>query len=492
MAQLPTVAGPIPVTPTSHPFLGAGEAMEKVGYVEEEYFLSGRANVYGWVGATRAIKVVAGPGKYVTRILVRRPKDPGRFSGNIELTILNASLGVDLGGPTDFGRMVKQGDVWIGITTKALTAASLKKFDPVRYAPLDWSNPAPPAKRCAKPSTINSYMLPPDLDVSKLPPDSSPATEDGLVWDMIGQLGLLLKSDQRQQILPGFKGKVWVYVDGVSQSGAYMHTWTAAGFHDRYRAADGHPVFDGYLEIVGPSGIRINQCAADVLPRDPRNKFLPPPAAPYISLSSEAEIWMSQYTRQPDSVTPKGGIVVYEVAGGSHGGGEVPGLPRDSLTMASQKDLAKAGLDMSSMMAAMGSAKFTPNDFVWQPIARGAYHNLQLWVRKGVVPPHAPGIEVDAAGQVKRDQNGNALGGLRAPNLVAPVATHVGSTGTGTLVGPKTPFPAEKLKALYPDHATYVAKVSAAADAALAGRWISAEDAAAYKKAAEAAPIPPQ
>ena len=58
--------------------------------------------------------------------------------------MLNASLNVDLGGPSDFARMAKQGDVWIGITTKAVTANALKKFDAVRYAAIDWSNPAPP------------------------------------------------------------------------------------------------------------------------------------------------------------------------------------------------------------------------------------------------------------------------------------------------------------------------------------------------------------
>ena len=95
---------------------------------------------------------MAGPGRYVTRILVRRPRDPGRFSGNVEVNILNASASVDGGAPVDFRRMVRQGDVWIGVTTKAVTANALKRFDPVRYAPLDWSNPAPAATRCVRAS----------------------------------------------------------------------------------------------------------------------------------------------------------------------------------------------------------------------------------------------------------------------------------------------------------------------------------------------------
>ncbi len=487
MAQLPQVMGPIPVTPTSHPFLDAKAAMEAAGYVEEEYFLSGRANVYDFAGATRDLKVVAGPGHYVTRILVRRPRDPARFSGNVEVNILNASGAVDAGGPIDVQRMVQQGDVWIGLTTKALTAAALKRFDPQRYAPIDWSNPAPPAQRCARPRTIPTIMYGDDAAALANASDASPATEDGLVWDMIGQLGLLLKSEQRQKILPGFS-KPWVYMDGGSQSGEYMRTWMV-GFHDRYRTADGKPVYDGYLEIVGPAQIHINQCAADILFTDPREKLLHPDV-PYIALYSEGETWTGRYTRQPDMVTAKGGIVTYQVAGGSHGGREIPGVASRAIGRPSPEDMAKASTPRASGKMPEG---LTPNDYPWAPITRGAYHNLQLWVRQGVTPPKGAVLELDNAGEIKRDQYGNAVGGVRLPYIDAPTAAHRGALaggGFGAVMGSKTAFTSEQLKVLYPDHATYVARFSAATDKALAGRWISPEDAAAMKKAAQAAPVP--
>ena len=87
---LPTVSAAVPVTATSRPFLGAAATMAKAGYIEEEFFLSGSANTYDWAGKGRNVKVVAGPGKYVTRILVRRPSDPKRFGGNVEVTVLNS------------------------------------------------------------------------------------------------------------------------------------------------------------------------------------------------------------------------------------------------------------------------------------------------------------------------------------------------------------------------------------------------------------------
>ena len=89
--------------------------------------------------------------------------------------------------------MVLRGDAWIGITTKPVTIASLKRFDPERYAPLDWSSPVPEEARCEFPTILPAAML-----VGAFTAISRPETEDGLVWDMIGQLGVLLKSDERE------------------------------------------------------------------------------------------------------------------------------------------------------------------------------------------------------------------------------------------------------------------------------------------------------
>ena len=497
--SLPQVSGPIPVTADSHPFLGAQKALAAFDYVEDEYFITGKANVYDWAGKGHKVKVVAGPGKYVTRILVIRPRDAKRFGGNVEVSVLNASLNMDFGWPTDLAQMVKQGDVWVGITTKAVTANALKKFDPARYAPLDWSNPAPVAKRCAQPTMIPTYMAGDKAAqeaMAKAGAQSSwPEYEDGLVWDMLGQLGRLLKSDHRASILPGFT-KPWVYMTGVSQSAIYIRTWVA-GFHDLYRTRDGKPVYDGYLPIVGPAMIRTSQCAADIALDDPIQK-LTPPDVPFISISSEGEMWQARFTHQPDAFTRTGGIVTYEVTGGSHQAGDIPGRAPDPVTMSAMQDMMKSGMKMSGAgmgeMAKLMPAGAQPNDFVWQPLARGAFHNLQLWVRKGIRPPQAPGIAVGPDHEIRRDQAGNAIGGVRMPYIEVPTATHRGYLtvgGFGGVMGAKTPFSADTLKALYPDHAAYTAKFSASADRLVASRWISQADADAMKKAADKAAIPP-
>ena len=65
------VVGPLPADAGSHPFGGAGwelqpEDLRAHGYVEEEYLVSGTANVYDWNAANQAI-VRTGGVPYTTR-----------------------------------------------------------------------------------------------------------------------------------------------------------------------------------------------------------------------------------------------------------------------------------------------------------------------------------------------------------------------------------------------------------------------------------------
>src|SRR5438876_996757 len=86
-APVPKVTGPIPVTADSYPFLAANKStpafdLSKVGYVEEEYIVTGNANVYDWA-ADGSLTVKTPNAPYGTRILVRRPANPARFSGTV-------------------------------------------------------------------------------------------------------------------------------------------------------------------------------------------------------------------------------------------------------------------------------------------------------------------------------------------------------------------------------------------------------------------------
>ena len=133
---VPTVTGPLPVSEASHPFGGAAyqwvpEDLSKDGYVEEEYFVSGLANVYNWPAAGPAV-VRTPNAPYTTRILVRRPQSPARSSGNAIVEMLNPSNKMDLniGWAIMREHMMRKGDTWIGITIRPIAVDALKRFDP--------------------------------------------------------------------------------------------------------------------------------------------------------------------------------------------------------------------------------------------------------------------------------------------------------------------------------------------------------------------------
>jgi hypothetical protein len=100
-----SVSGPVPVTATSIPFLAAQRNLTpidlgKSGYTEEEFIISGNANVYDW-GSDGSVTVKTANAPYATRILVRRPDNGARFSGNVIVEILHSGrrfrLADDLG-----------------------------------------------------------------------------------------------------------------------------------------------------------------------------------------------------------------------------------------------------------------------------------------------------------------------------------------------------------------------------------------------------------
>ena len=144
---IPRVVGPLPVTADSHPFGGAAWEMQPEdlaahGYVEEEYLVSGTANVYDWNADGKAVVRTANA-PYTTRMLVRRPIDRRRESGTVVVEPLNPSNRFDLniGWGLAHDQFMRDGDVWIGFTSKPIDVQALKTFDPRRYGALSWANP---------------------------------------------------------------------------------------------------------------------------------------------------------------------------------------------------------------------------------------------------------------------------------------------------------------------------------------------------------------
>ena len=193
--------------------------LAKRGYLEEEYFIEGTARTLEWPAAGRLEEVARGP--YVTRILIRRPKNPRKFSGTVVVEPLNPSIRYDL--PLIWGssheHFLRHGDVWVGVTVKPVAIAALKEFDRKRYARLGFPNPLPPDRTCGQ------ERLP--MPRGGLPPESSPATENGLMWDALSQVGALLKSHNAANPLKGLAVDR-LYMTGDSQSGGFVLDYAEA------------------------------------------------------------------------------------------------------------------------------------------------------------------------------------------------------------------------------------------------------------------------
>jgi hypothetical protein len=469
---LPKIGAPLPVSATSHPFSAANHQkrpfdLAAQGYVEREYLVSGQARVFDWPDA--AGLEVLGQGPYVTRILVRRPKDARRFNGTVIVEPLNPSEDVDLPimWAESYRQLIRDGYAWVGVTIKPNTIKALKRFDPERYAAVSMANPRG-GQACAA-SGINAWSQP-----------TTPADETGLAWDMLSQIGALLKSRSPANPMPWSVERL--YMTGQSQTAGYARTYATA-FAGRERAATGGRLYDGYLYSGSPPWqVPLNQCRKDLEPGDPR-RLTSAAGAPVIELFTQGDMATNVETRRPDADTPTDRFRRYEVAGAPHVD------PWEGRSFASDADMARAGArDNSAVELTCQPAGVEPTDFPNRYVFDAAWRSLDRWVRLGVPAPHAQRLEVKAEVRPFRpeasfdtDADGNAKGGVRTPAVDVPTARWIGSK-TGPFVclfqGYKYPFGRDRLTALYPTHAAYVAKVRADTSRLVALRWLTPEDAA--------------
>jgi hypothetical protein len=154
----------------STPFIAWFMDLSLDGYLEEEYAVSGLANIYGYVddaAQSPEVEVVEADVPYTTRILVRRPADAKRFNGTVIYEIFNATAGWD-GDPiwqSNFDYITRSGAIWVGMSTKPNTVEFL------RVGWEAWFN---------------------DRNADRYQNMSMP--HFGQVWDMLSQTGLLFKT----------------------------------------------------------------------------------------------------------------------------------------------------------------------------------------------------------------------------------------------------------------------------------------------------------
>ena len=421
----------IPVTETSHPFAHAAQKcrLSQHGYVEDEFFLYGTSNIYEEKDGK--IQVLYPNAPYVNRILIRRPEDISKFSGNVVVEILNPSAlyDIDRMWAEAWRYFVRHGDVYIGITAKSDVLDTLYCVDPERYKEISWKNPLP-----NRPIPVNSSPFP-----------IIPEYENGLFWDMLTDLAISLRSENDVNPIPGYKNP-YVFLTGWSQCGSFMV---------RYRetfaniAADklGKPIYDGYLPAGSAASIApINSFAPcgnfwDSFPGF--NGYIVS-SEPYIVLNTESETPVTRWAG--DSDLPERKFRVYEISGSSHDS-------KYNLLdyYEEDDDPAKVGRDQPYY----GLEQY-PIDDPYEYVFSAAFRNLFIWTREGVPAPTSKKIERTPDGDSRKDAFGNTRGGIRTPFLDLPTAMYskyctlkTDPTVQKDFWGHTEPFSSDMLKGLY-------------------------------------------
>jgi hypothetical protein len=469
---IPQVTGPLPVSASSYPFGAADhqlvpEDLGANGYVEEEYLVGGKANVYDWPAPGAAV-VRTADAPYTTRVLIRRPADRARFSGNVIVEMLNPSnlFDLNIGWGLSHEQFMRNGDVWVGITAKPITVAALKAFDPGRYGSLSFANPlkVDDPRNC---TDIQTSVDPPQL--------RSRSTEDGLIWDIYSQVGAWLKSGVDSNPLAG-RGRghaslvQHAYGFGYSQTGGYLVDYINA-IHPLVVRNDGKPIYDGYL--VGVAGgafvgaVPINQCSPAPPVNDPRRQ-LKDVGVPVIRMMSQSDYLAGIAARRPDGDTPTDRFRHYEMAGAAHA------TPDELYSSAAPADIVKAGRSVPPAACNEGPRSRFPSSIHFD----AALQNLDLWVRDAQPPPHAEPIHVMNGAPVL-DAFGNVTGGLRSPFVDVPTSTWLGSS-TGAsfcfIAGHEVPLGQATIDELYPNHGAYVRAVVRDVHALVTQRLLTAPD----------------
>ena len=98
--------------------------LDKAGYVEEEYYLSGLAPAITAAGE----KLFDAP--YVTRFLIRKPKDPARFNGTVVIEPFSWFGERAAGWILTRAYLIRKGYAFVGYTLNINRAANDPKFPP--------------------------------------------------------------------------------------------------------------------------------------------------------------------------------------------------------------------------------------------------------------------------------------------------------------------------------------------------------------------------
>ena len=419
-----TVSGPVPVgSPTFDDTLyGTDFDLSKVGYESSQYFLSGTAHSYlpvGPLASDGTWKITTGvSAPYKTRIAVYRPIDPKRFNGTVVVEWLNVSGGTD-DAPEwtmSHNELVRDGFAWVGVSAQQVGVDSAKTTDPAEYSSL--SHPG-----------------------------------DTFSYDIFAQAGQTVRADAKF-ILGGLRlhsliaagesqsaGRLMTYIDAVQP---VTHVYQGFLIHSQF--GTGAPLSQApQANYSAPTPTTIR---SDI-------------GVPVFEFETETDVYNSNLTDRLHQGSPKW-FRLWEVAGSSH---------YDYYGLAiGPGDTGNAQGAVKNLAAMQNPTRTPTGDFSCAvPINTGGTHWalqaavywLNRWVVNGTPPPRAPALATSHVSPVvfKLDTNGNAIGGVRTPQVDAPIAalsSQGNSGGFCFLFGSTVPYSAAHIASLYKNHAQFV------------------------------------
>jgi hypothetical protein len=436
----PTVNEPFSSSAKNYTFYYSDVALAARGYVEEEFYIEGKANAYdtpvpafgpSQTPPSTLSKVVTANVPYKTRMKVRRPTDPAKFNGMVVVEWFNATDNFD--GEYFWAQakdqLLRDGYAYIGVSPQNAPISNsifgLKKFSSVRYGTLDVTN-------------------------------GGTLTGDPLSYDIFAQTAKAAIAIPK--VLNGLTVK-HVMGAGMSQSG--MRVAQYANYVHM-----GAPIYEGFIVQVAQQLLR------DDLP------------TPVIEVLSETEAGISPTVNLSKIQADTPLRHIWWAAGTAHGD--------------SNHRIARTGIRLRDLGAALSTDDNCVFNGVPQPartrtpfkhVVSAAVHHLRRQIETGAVPPSSPKFDTTTAADgtitLNRDSNGNALGAIRLAHMAVPTATAVGFACGSPGNGAWTPFPSSVVNALYTSHSDYVAKVTSAVNASITAGFVLPDDGALTIKEAE-------
>lgn len=399
----------ITTTKESYPFASAARYLDfdAYGYIEQEFYIEGTANVYESINDTKEVKVKIQDAPYVNRIIIRSPSNPAKASGRVVVEIINPTsfMEIDRMWILGYQKFMRDGDIYVGITSKPNTIASLIAFDEARYGCMSWKTPNKESFPFTKDDVVKKGLLP-DLDE---------AYEPGLFWDMLTDLAWLLRKNTSDNPICEYPHQ-YVYLTGWSQSACYLVRYINSFAYRDDVKKDGQ-VFDGYLAGGGVRNLIIPVNQYETL-----NKYhfsltrVEYVEQPLISIQTESENGQFDAfrTKRNDCDEPSFLYREYEISGASHD------------TMFSYVNYYQGDPDLKRIdhLPAYVGKHEEGNDYPSQLLFAAAFRNLFLWVEQGIGPNHCERILMDGSGHNRKDVFGNTMGGLRTCLLNVPTGRY--------------------------------------------------------------------